>query len=120
MTVRAVDESSPEVGSSTKRSDGLVTSSTPMLTRFLSPPLMPPRSGSPTMVSEAFSSRNCRSTSSTTFFLSLDEVPLPRRMRALNISISRTVCVCMTRSSCVMYAASVRIARSHAPHSWPL
>mmetsp|Transcript_7214 Transcript_7214/g.21995 ORF Transcript_7214/g.21995 Transcript_7214/m.21995 type:complete len:228 (-) Transcript_7214:231-914(-) len=41
ITFRALNESSPLVGSSRKMRDGLVTSSVPMLTRFLSPPLTP-------------------------------------------------------------------------------
>ncbi len=41
LTFSAANESSPEVGSSRKRSLGLPSSSQPMLSRFFSPPLSP-------------------------------------------------------------------------------
>jgi len=44
MTIYAVNESNPEVGSSKKITDGLVINSQPMFVRFLSPPEIPFRS----------------------------------------------------------------------------
>lgn len=41
MTSKAVEESSPVVGSSKKSKLGLLTNSIPMLTRFFSPPEIP-------------------------------------------------------------------------------
>ena len=41
ITMKAVNESSPEVGSSKKITEGSVISSQPIFTRFLSPPETP-------------------------------------------------------------------------------
>lgn len=50
MALNALNASRPEVGSSRKRIDGLVTSSIPTDTRLRSPPLIPRTSSSPILL----------------------------------------------------------------------
>ena len=98
MRAAAVKASSPEVHSSRKITDALVTSSSATLTRRRSPPLMPRSALAPPM-------RLCctrrRSTSVRTVFTAASmSVPRGRRRVALNVTASRTVSTSSSSSSC--------------------
>ena len=75
ITSFAVKLSSPDVGSSRKRTRGEVMMAMPMLVRFACPPLMPLTSGLPILTSRQAVSASASSTSSTAAFLdSMDSV----------------------------------------------
>lgn len=65
MTLNAVSESSPVVGSSKNISDGFVINSTPIDVLFLSPPDIPLTTAFPTLVSAHFSKPSSLITDST-------------------------------------------------------
>ena len=83
--------SRPEVGSSRKSRLGLPMSSQPMESRLRSPPEMPRRLASPTIVSAALTSESLLSRLSTTARFSSSDTLDGSRSRAANMSVSRTV-----------------------------
>ena len=110
-TCAAVYASRPEVGSSTKSTDGLVTSSAPMLTRLRSPPETPPAAaGSPIIVSAVRSRCSVWITDATSLSRAAAEVACGSRSAAENVSTSRTVCVDIIKSSCVTKTVARRKA----------
>mmetsp|Transcript_27900 Transcript_27900/g.78876 ORF Transcript_27900/g.78876 Transcript_27900/m.78876 type:complete len:152 (+) Transcript_27900:1097-1552(+) len=99
-TVREAVASRPEVGSSRKRTLGWATSSMPMLTRFLWPPLIPRFSTLPT--TEFMTSVSCSSSAvpSTICLRSRLECDLGSRTCAAKERFSCTVRSSCTVSSC--------------------
>mmetsp|Transcript_2973 Transcript_2973/g.5850 ORF Transcript_2973/g.5850 Transcript_2973/m.5850 type:complete len:110 (+) Transcript_2973:1540-1869(+) len=83
--------SNPEVGSSTKITLGLRSSSTAMASRFFSPPEMPRVLRSPMAVSAHFTSPRRARASSTTDCLISAVIDLGRRRVAASSNVSRTV-----------------------------
>lgn len=98
MTVSAVNESNPVVGSSRKMREGSVINSTPMEHRFLSPPETPLTNGPPILVSAALFSFSSSRISSTTVLIWLP--PFGNLSQAANVRHSQTVNVCIRISSC--------------------
>mmetsp|Transcript_20596 Transcript_20596/g.70027 ORF Transcript_20596/g.70027 Transcript_20596/m.70027 type:complete len:200 (-) Transcript_20596:84-683(-) len=96
---RAVDESSPDVGSSRKRRAGAFTSSTAMAVRFLSPPETPRFIMSPILALETRSRPRSSMRRSTRSRRSASGVLCGRRSLALKRIVSRTVSALRRRSS---------------------
>ena len=87
-TLYADVESNPDVGSSRNSSAGSAIISTPIETRFLSPPDTPLRFSSPMNVFAAFSSPKRDSNDCTFSFFSLRLMEGGSRRRAANNSVS--------------------------------
>ncbi len=86
MTPAAVAGSSPDVGSSRKKSRGAVSSSTPMLARLRSPP-----ESDATLASARPLMASSSSTALTRLPISVLAVPLGSRSLAAYVSVRRTV-----------------------------
>lgn len=102
ITLRAVVESNPVVGSSRKMIDGLMSNSTPMEVLFFSPPEIPLISALPTYVSAHFDSPSTCIVSSTLSFLS-SGVSFTSLILAINLKHSLGVNVANSKSSCITY-----------------
>lgn len=93
----------PEVGSSNNKTEGLATSSTATETRFLSPPEIPlptPPEDTPIKLSFTPSNPNWDNVSSTNKSTSLSDVPLGLFNLAANRTVSLTVKLGNSKSSC--------------------
>mmetsp|Transcript_7951 Transcript_7951/g.20033 ORF Transcript_7951/g.20033 Transcript_7951/m.20033 type:complete len:217 (+) Transcript_7951:1153-1803(+) len=99
----AVLESSPEVGSSSRSRDGLISSSLPMFRRLRSPPDTPRCIWPPTMLLAALPRLSTSITSSTLFNFSASDCDSGNRRRAVSSRIWRTVRDPWKRSSCMTY-----------------
>ena len=99
-TFAADTESSPEVGSSSSRTSGRATSSSPMLTRRISPPLMPRFSPSPMRTLRRCAIPRRSRMSSTRACFSESGTPSGRRRRAAKSSASCTVSIGGRMSCC--------------------
>mmetsp|Transcript_5117 Transcript_5117/g.15306 ORF Transcript_5117/g.15306 Transcript_5117/m.15306 type:complete len:121 (+) Transcript_5117:1429-1791(+) len=105
MTVNAVFESRPDVGSSRRMTAGSMRSSLAMLTRFLSPPEIPfLNSPSPIIVLAVFVRFNFFSTSVTLASFSVRVIVSGSLTLAVKVRMSFTVRFEKKRSSCVTYA----------------
>ena len=100
ITERAVEESSPVVGSSRKSIEGFVSSSTPIEVRFLSPPEIPLIISFPTYVFAHFWIPSSTISDSTFSFRYLGERLGIRRL-AMKLNASRGEKVANRISSCI-------------------
>mmetsp|Transcript_111576 Transcript_111576/g.315579 ORF Transcript_111576/g.315579 Transcript_111576/m.315579 type:complete len:260 (+) Transcript_111576:1180-1959(+) len=113
ITCQALNESKPVVGSSRNTMEGRVMSSTPMLTRFLSPLLMPFRLGPPIGLSQQSDSPSDRNSSemwlcNCPVASSLDRCVAGSRSLAEKRRASRGVSVAKNSSFCITYATRGR------------
>ena len=114
ITLKDVKASRPEVGSSRKTTEGLVTSSPPTLVRLRSPPERPPRDGSPTIVSAARSRCSNLISSVTSLARCEEDTDEGRRSAAEKLRISLGVCDSIITSCGTMHAGRGKRVIVHA------